>query len=346
MECERGQNLSLREFRIRLERRIPIQNSTSEKVIEMNRSEDSFTRTVAFIGAGRVARGLGARLREAGWKVGAVVARQLPSARAAVRAIGGGTACAGSTRRVLDSSVILLAVPDDALARVAADLERLGADELRRKIVAHTSGALSSDVLQPLAARGAWTGAIHPMQTFGARARTHLDGVLFGIEGHPQALSVLRKIVRSLGGAAVRIGPGRKAEYHCAGTFAASHVLASVEAGVQLLLAAGMKRRDATRALLHLARQVLDNQELLGPHASWTGPLSRGDAATIRLHWEALAGYPEEFRQAYAGMTRLAARVLARSPEPLLERLDEFLPRSAAAAKRPNAAAAAARGVL
>ncbi len=308
----------------------------------MNRSDDSSTRTIAFIGAGRVARGLGARLREAGWKIGAVVARQLPSARAAVRAIGGGTACAGLTRRVLDSSVILLAVPDDALAGVAAELERIGGPELQRKIVAHTSGALSSDVLQPLAARGAWTGAIHPMQTFGARARTHLEGVLFGIAGHPQARRVLRKIVRSLGGDAARIGPGRKAEYHCAGTFAAVHVLASVEAGVQLLLAAGMKRREATRALLRLARQVLDNQELLGPRAAWTGPLSRGDVATIRLHWEALGRCPEEFRQAYAGMTRLAARVLARSPEPLLARLDEILPRSAAPARRADVDAAAA----
>ncbi|HKM90154.1 MAG TPA: DUF2520 domain-containing protein [Candidatus Acidoferrales bacterium] len=308
----------------------------------MNRSNDSSTRTIAFVGAGRVARGLGARLREAGWKIGAVVARQLPSAHAAVRAIGGGTASAGLTRRLLDSSVILLAVPDDALAGVAAELERIGGAELRRRIVAHTSGALSSDVLQPLAARGAWTGAIHPMQTFGARARTHLEGVLFGIEGHPQALRILRKMVRSLGGDAARIGPGRKAEYHCAGTFAAVHVLASVEAGVQLLLSAGMKRREATRALLRLARQVLDNQELLGPRAAWTGPLSRGDVATIRLHWEALGRYPEEFRQAYAGMTRLAARVLARSPEPLLAQLDEILPCSAAPARRADVDAAAA----
>jgi predicted short-subunit dehydrogenase-like oxidoreductase (DUF2520 family) len=309
----------------------------------MKRSDDSLARTVAFIGAGRVARGLGARLREAGWKIGAVVALQLPSARAAVRAIGGGTACAGQTRRVLEASVILLVVPDDALAGVAAELERIGGEELRRKVVAHTSGALSSAVLEPLASHGAWTGAIHPMQSFGARARTHLEGVLFGIEGHPQALRVLRKIVRSLGGDAARIGQGRKAEYHCAGTFAASHVLASVEAGVQLLLSAGMKRREATRALLRLARQVLNNQELLGPHAAWTGPLSRGDEATIRLHCEALDRYPGEFRQAYVEMTRLAARVLARSPEPLLERLDEILPHRVTPVKHLDAGPVAAR---
>ena len=326
---------------------LPLQNSTVEKAIHMNRPADSVTRTAAFIGAGRVARGLGARLREAGWKIGAVVARRLPSARAAVRSIGGGTACAGLTRRVLDSSVILLAVPDDALIPVAAELERIGGEELRGKVVAHTSGALGSAVLQPLARRGAWTGALHPMQSFGARARTQLEGVLFGIEGHPQALGVLRKIVRSLGGDAARIEAGHKAEYHCAGTFAAVNVLASVEAGVQLLLAAGMKRRQATRALLRLARQVLDNQELLGPQAAWTGPLSRGDFATIELHRQSLGAHPVEVRQAYDAMTRLAARLLSRAPDELLARLMEMAPGAAepdpACGSRPQARAVAAQ---
>jgi predicted short-subunit dehydrogenase-like oxidoreductase (DUF2520 family) len=307
----------------------------------MSRPDESAKRTLAIIGAGRVARGLGGRLREAGWKIGAVVARRTPAARAAVRAIGGGIPCVGSTRRVLDAAVILLAVPDDALAEVAAQLAESSGDDLRRKVVLHTSGALGSEVLEPLARRAAWTGVLHPMQSFGARTRPRLDGVLFGIEGHPQALRVIRKMVRNLGGEAARIEAARKAEYHCAGTFAAAHVLASVEAGVQLLVAAGMKRREATRALLRLARQVLDNQELLGPRAAWTGPLSRGDWATIRLHWDALGRYPDEFRQAYAAMTRLAARLLAAAPEALLDILQSSLDMGAAPAGPSEARATA-----
>jgi len=297
----------------------------------MNSANNSSKRIVALIGAGRVARGLGGCLREAGWTIGAVVARTMPSARAAVRAIRGGTPCVGPTRRVLDAGVLLLAVPDDALAGVAARLERACGDDLRRKVVVHTSGALTSAVLAPLALRGAWTGVMHPMQSFGARTRPRLDGVLFGIEGHAEALRAIRKMVRSLGGDAARVEAARKAEYHCAGTFAAAHVLASLEAGVHLLTAAGMKRREATRALLRLARQVLDNQELLGPRAAWTGPLSRGDFSTIGLHWESLAHYPPEFRAAYAGMTRLAARLLASEPEAVLARLDSTMPAAAMA---------------
>ena len=277
------------------------------------------------IGAGRVARGLGARLREAGWEIQVVVARRLPSARAAVRVIRAGTPSAGLTRRVLAAGVILIAVPDDAIAAVAAELERIGAEELRGKIVVHTSGALPAAVLDPLAARGARTGVMHPMQTFGTRARPPLAGVLFGIEGHPGALRVIRKLVRSLGGEAARIQPARKAEYHCAGTFAAAHLLASFEAGVHLLCTTGMKRRAASRALLQLARQVLQNYELLGAHSAWTGPLSRGDFSTIALHRQALESHPAEIREAYDAMTRLAARVLSRAPEQLLAQLETSL---------------------
>ena len=306
----------------------------------MSRSEEFTTGTVALIGAGRVARGLGARLREAGWRIGAVVAREIPSARGAVRAIRGGTACAGLTRRVLDASVILLAVPDDALAGVAAKLESVGGEELARKVVLHTSGALTAAVLEPVAKRGAWTGVIHPMQTFGARARPRLESVLFGIEGHPQALRVIRKMVSSLGGEAARIDSRRKAQYHAAGTMAAAHVLTSMEAAVQLMLGAGLRRREATRALLRLTRQVLENQEMLGPRGAWTGPLSRGDLDTVRLHWEALGDYPTEFREAYAAMSRLAARILAEQPDALLARLDEII---GAAGKSAEARAAAVR---
>jgi len=302
----------------------------------MSRHNEFAHSTLAIIGAGRVARGLGGRLREAGWRIGAVSARGLPSARAAVRSIGAGIPCAGSTRRVLDAPVILLAVPDDALASVAARLAESAGEDLRRKVVLHTSGALSSKVLEPLARLGAWTGVIHPMQSFGARTRPRLEGVLFGIEGHPRALRVIRKMVRALGGQAARIEPARKVEYHCAGTFAAAHVLTSVEAGVRLLVAAGVKRREATKALLRLARQVLDNQELLGPRAAWTGPLSRRDLATIRLHGEALGRFPAEFRQAYAAMTRLAARLLAPDPELLLEQLESSLAWDSAPVSRPD----------
>src|SRR5579872_5625858 len=111
---------------------------------------------VAVVGAGRVGRALGQCLHEKGWRVGAVVARSLPSARAAVRAIGAGRPHAGISPDVLAARVVLIATPDDAIRGVAAELAALlplrGAMRIGRprqaasstwrgKIVLHTSGA-------------------------------------------------------------------------------------------------------------------------------------------------------------------------------------------------------------
>src|SRR6266566_2800749 len=111
--------------------------------------------TLAIIGAGRVGRALGRRLREVGWKIGAVVTRGEPSAGRAVRFIGAGNACAGLTRQVLSSQVILITTPDDEIASAARELARIGEEELRGRIVLHTSGAMDSSALQAVQERGA-----------------------------------------------------------------------------------------------------------------------------------------------------------------------------------------------
>src|SRR6267143_1594486 len=98
--------------------------------------------SLAIVGAGRVGSALGRRLSEVGWKIGAVVTRSEASARRAVRFIGAGKACAGMTTRILASRVILIATPDDEIAHVAQDLARIGEEELRGRVVWHTSGAM------------------------------------------------------------------------------------------------------------------------------------------------------------------------------------------------------------
>jgi predicted short-subunit dehydrogenase-like oxidoreductase (DUF2520 family) len=76
----------------------------------------------------------------------------------------------------------------------------------------------------------------------------------------------------------------------------------------------GFTRRRASEALLPLIRQMLDNYESLGPQAAWTGPLSRGDYATISKHAKALRRFPREFQDAYRVLALLSARVLAKKP--------------------------------
>ncbi|HET8921373.1 MAG TPA: DUF2520 domain-containing protein [Candidatus Acidoferrum sp.] len=267
--------------------------------------------SLAIIGAGRVGRALGRRLRELGWKIGAVVTRNAVTARKAVRFIGAGRAHAASVRDVLASRVILVSVPDDAVVEVAGELARIGAEELRGKIVLHTSGALDGTALGALKEYGAAVGGMHPLQTFSGVGVPPLEGKIFAIEGDAAAVRAARQMVRSLGGSPVRIAGNKKMLYHAAAAMAAGHVLAVEEAATQLLISIGMTRSQAVRALLPLTRQVLENFERLGPRAAWTGPLSRGDYRIVESHWKALQESPPELAAAYAALNRLAARVLA-----------------------------------
>ncbi len=279
---------------------------------------------LAIIGAGRVGRALGRRLRELGWKIGAVVTRSETSARRAVRFIGAGKPHAGMTRRILASRVILIATPDDEIAGVAQELARIGGEELRGKVVLHTSGALDSRVLDAVKTEGASVGSLHPLQSFSGVAVPSLEGKVFAVEGDMQAVRAARQIARSLHGSPVRIAGDKKVLYHAAAAMAAGHVLAAEEAATQLLVSLGMRRSEAVRALLPLTRQVLDNFERLGPRAAWTGPLSRGDYEVVKAHMEALAESPAEFAGAYESLNRLAARVLARDAAEMLAELEKL----------------------
>lgn len=289
--------------------------------------------SLSIVGAGRVGRAVGSRLRALGWKIGVVVTRSETSARHAVRIIGAGTANAGIPRCIVCSRVILIATPDEAISSVADELARVGGEELRGTTVLHTSGALDTFVLKAVKAQGAATGSMHPLQSFSNVGVTPLEGRIFAIEGDAAAVKAARQIVRTLGGAPVRISGGKRLLYHAAATLAAGHILALEEAAVRMMTESGMKRREAASALLSLTRQVLDNFERLGPSAAWTGPLARADYNLVSAHAAAMEDFPPEFSQAYMAMNRLAARVLSTDPEDVLTELSKLSVRNQPKAK-------------
>jgi predicted short-subunit dehydrogenase-like oxidoreductase (DUF2520 family) len=293
------------------------------------------TRTLSIVGAGRVGRTLGKRLRERGWRIGAVVTRSAATSRAAVRTIGAGAplAWAGSVgihlhgkRRgsgqdsaldvtaIFAADVIFLCTADDDLPALVRTLAKLGRAKCKGKIVLHTSATLDRTVLAPLARCGAATGSLHPMQAFGGKLIPKLSGVIFGVEGDPKARRMAQSIGKSLGGITLTINTRDKPIYHAAAVMAAGSTYPAIEAGVQLLMGIGFTRARAMQTLVPLIRQIFDNIERIGPRAAWTGPLSRGDYAIVARHARALRRYPREFRQSYAASSLLAGRLLAKNP--------------------------------
>jgi predicted short-subunit dehydrogenase-like oxidoreductase (DUF2520 family) len=166
------------------------------------------------------------------------------------------------------------------------------------------------------------------MQTFTGRGAPKLEKVIFAVEGDRSAAIVARKIALSLGGVPVTINSKNKPAYHAAGALVAGHGLGLIEAATQVLLKLGFRRSDAMRALLPLMRQMLDNFERLGPHESWTGPVSRGDFSTVAKHTKALRSYPSEFNDAYAALALLASRVLSKNSAVASNKLKHALRKS------------------
>ena len=293
---------------------------------------------IAIVGAGHVGRALGRLLRQRGWRIGAGVTRSPATAHAAVRAIGAGQPRSRLDASLLAADVVLLAVPDRAIAAVASQLAGLAVNAVvaqgardvprrgalrplpskgkannqvwRGKIVLHTCGAFDRSILGPLELRGAATGSLHPLQTFGKVALPNLKDTGCAIEGTPAALRIAQRICRDLGCVPIRVPRGAKPAYHAAAVFAAGHILGVIEAATRILMASGFSRQQAVWALLPLTRQTLANFERNGGKKSWTGPAARGDLATIRKHIAALRRFPREYRAAYAALTRLSILLL------------------------------------
>jgi predicted short-subunit dehydrogenase-like oxidoreductase (DUF2520 family) len=264
--------------------------------------------TVGIVGNGRVGSIMAAALADAGYRVIGVADRSRPPAP-----------------DELAADLLLLAVPDDALAALVAGLAGEGAFH-EGQIVAHTSGAHGVAVLAPAVARGARPLALHPAMTFVGDARgadasrrstavglADLErlrkGISFGLTAPADVRPAAEALVRDLGGTPEWIPEERRGLYHAALAHGANHLVTLVNDAMDRLREAGVAQPE--RVLDPLLHAALDNTLRLGD-AALTGPVSRGDAGTVRRHVEVLTGAAPEAAPAYLVLARrTAARALA-----------------------------------
>ena len=246
-------------------------------------------KSVSIIGAGRLGASLGHALVRRGYDLRAVSCRTLRSARESARIAGAGRAFTDIVKAAGDSDTVFLCVTDRALPEVAAALASSPLD-WKGRTVFHTSGLVSSRVLEPLARAGARTASFHPAQTF---ARKEADpglfrGIFFGLEGEPAAVKTALAIARRLGGSAILLDEKDKVLYHAACVVCSAGGTAVFDAASRLLAGTGLETRLAARVLMPLAEKSLRNVKELGATAAFTGPISRGDVQTVRSHFKVL----------------------------------------------------------
>jgi predicted short-subunit dehydrogenase-like oxidoreductase (DUF2520 family) len=211
---------------------------------------------------------------------------------------------------VTGASTVLLAVSDDAITEVAGQLSAAGTVGPDH-VVLHLSGLLDSHALRPLSASGAALGSFHPLQSV-AEADVPAggwQGAYASVEGDERAVREAERLAGRLGLVAVRVSGPAKPGYHAGAVFAANYVVALMAVAARLARSAGIPPDLAGRIYLPLLRSAVDNLSRLSPEQALTGPVRRGDSATVRAHLEALS--PED-RALYARLG-LEALALARA---------------------------------
>jgi predicted short-subunit dehydrogenase-like oxidoreductase (DUF2520 family) len=268
--------------------------------------------TLAIIGAGKLARTL-ARLWHAADAVLVqdVLNRSQDSAQAAIDFIGAGTAIA-EWSQLRRADIVLIATPDD---RIAAMCERLAATTpLAGSIVFHCSGALSSSLLQSAQEQGAAIASVHPVRSFAQpeEVAQGFAGTWCGVEGDGPALAVLRKLFAAIGANFIEIDPRQKTLYHAAAVFASNYLVTLLDVALQTYGKAGIPPETARKMMASLVRETVDNVLEIGPEQALTGPIARGDAATVVRQYRALEAADGEHAALYRRLGKLSWRLARR----------------------------------
>jgi predicted short-subunit dehydrogenase-like oxidoreductase (DUF2520 family) len=264
---------------------------------------------VGVVGAGRVGSALGAALARAGHEIVAVSAVSAESRRRAERFLPG-VPVRPADETVAAADFVLLAVPDDVLRGLVTGLADVDAWR-PGQLAAHTSGARGIAVLDAAAARGVLALALHPVMTFAGRPEDvdRLAGASWGVTAPDDLRPVAESLVLEMGGEPVWVPESARALYHASLTVASNHLVTLVNDALALLSGAGVP--DPARLVGPLVAASLENVLRLGD-AALTGPVSRGDVATVAAHVETLRRSAPDVLASYQAMARRTAeRALA-----------------------------------
>jgi predicted short-subunit dehydrogenase-like oxidoreductase (DUF2520 family) len=264
---------------------------------------------IAIVGAGNFGTAVAVSLRAAGFAVTEIVSREAKlsqrRAQALARKVGARPAVAG--RAPLSANIVWLCVPDREIAGCARDL----ADRTtwQGKVVLHSSGALSSDELEVLRRRGADVASAHPLMTFVPGVTPVLDGVGYAVEGDAAAVLVVRRLIAAMAGKVYPIQKQDKTAYHAWATFLSPLLTAMLAMSERVAGAAGIKSSQARQRALPIVRQTIENYRSQGAERGFSGPIIRGDAATVRQHLRVLERVPGA-SEVYRALARAALRTL------------------------------------
>jgi predicted short-subunit dehydrogenase-like oxidoreductase (DUF2520 family) len=205
------------------------------------------------------------------------------------------------------AGVVIVTVPDRSIEQVAARIPD-------GPWVVHCAGALGLDVLGPARLRAL---SVHPLMTFAPGGdASQLDGAYAAVSGRDaEGIAAGFALAHLLGLHPFALDEERRPLYHAAAVLASNAVSTLVAAASHSAQRAGLDASLASEALAPLMRRALDNALADQDGFGLTGPVARGDAATVSLHLAALRAAAPEVEQLYRAVAAATVELLARERE-------------------------------
>jgi len=250
--------------------------------------------TIALVGPGKVGSAVAQKLHQTGYPIISVISRQLKRATEACHFIGCDPTLASSDLESAGKAdLILLAVPDDQIAKLASELAR-HPQALSGKTLIHFSGLHPAACMRTVQ-HSAAVLSIHPLLPFANRqvASKTLAGCPCALEGDEQSLQLGTRLIEAIKGRAFHISPEKKTLYHTSACIASNFFVTLLATARDLLVDCGVSADEAISLLLPLVQASFDNVSALGPEQGLTGPIVRGDWGTVEQHLSTLLEKPE-----------------------------------------------------
>jgi predicted short-subunit dehydrogenase-like oxidoreductase (DUF2520 family) len=274
---------------------------------------------IGIIGAGRLAAGLVQLLTQAGSTTGndleivGICNRTEANAYKLAETGSLPVVPLGKLKKISD--LIFILTSDKAIGQIAAMLAEEDIDEREdaidgekkgAKTVVHCSGRLTSDILAPLIAQGWQAVSLHPLQSVAGKTDPvqALQDCWYTVEGDQDGVEQVTRLVNSFGAKIMAIEPEQKILYHAAACVAANFLTTVVKMAIDLMSEAGFDEKKGQEAIWPLIQGTLANIKELGPVEALTGPIARGDWATVEAHLVKMG----KINSAYQELYRLLAK--------------------------------------
>ncbi len=243
---------------------------------------ENFGKTISIIGIGRLGGALAIALAKKGYEIENLVARDTQTVEKIKHLFSPKTKILSPEEfSEIKSDIILIATQDFEIETVA---ENLAENLSYQPFVFHTSGSLSSEILEKL--KDCKIGSIHPLVSISDAiigAEKFAD-VYFCVEGEAEAVKIAEKISGDLGGKSFSIETKFKALYHASAVTACGHLVALIDVANEMLAKCGLDEENAQKILLPLIKSTVENLAVQNTSEALTGTFARLDTETFERH--------------------------------------------------------------